>query len=618
MAPRWLRPFLPQQDRFSHGYTDAKYVVVAAAMIGEVLQGGLVFGWNALALMLQARGNFSGRCTNPDEVNTGNNGTITCKAQEEALAVLWTIGVFALNFGPVLVGPILDGIGPRYTSVLGNLLNLLGLVFLGVSHTRGGVNLLHPGAILIGLGGITFHLAQFHISGLFPRKRGLISSLFVAGFTGCGIIFYILQRIFEDLHSTQAAYRGVMLVYGFVFCGGLIPVQLWLMPKDPFSVGQVYVWNGWRPITKLRGEVEVIEKSATDLPALNPNRKFATFGSASNGSIEMADQNGHNNGSVLTSSLVGGVADSADPRWSDGGAASNGGQAFQDIDLGGLGAVATRPKSETNGAGQEKSMSEPMTPTDPQVHPPLNSDVVWGPLVFEPRRFVELRKKSFKTQALSTESVGMGLFYTINVFWIQFYLGTTRLQLQYKGDKDHSYTDLANILPCAGIIAIPFIAWLLDKKGYGITLGTINALSVLTSVLQAIPSLPLQAVTLVVWTAARFFLYASYFTIFGVLFGFKNFGKMVAIDNTVNGLIGLLQLPVSWLGIRNLNGNFTAINVAQIVFLMPVFIFCAYMRKWETQDLVPIRPMEGEELPTHQVAPHKDKNRQRVIGSSRG
>ena len=25
------------------------------------------------------------------------------------------------------------------------------------------------------------------------------------------------------------------------------------------------------------------------------------------------------------------------------------------------------------------------------------------------------------------------------------------------------------------------------------------------------------------------------------------------------------------------------------------------MRKWETQDLVPIRPMEGEELPCNQV-----------------
>jgi hypothetical protein len=48
----------------------------------------------------------------------------------------------------------------------------------------------------------------------------------------------------------------------------------------------------------------------------------------------------------------------------------------------------------------------------------------------------------------------------------------------------------------------------------------------------------LQALTLVCWTVARFFMYASYFTIFGVLFGYANFGKMVAIDNTVNGLFG--------------------------------------------------------------------------------
>jgi hypothetical protein len=43
------------------------------------------------------------------------------------------------------------------------------------------------------------------------------------------------------------------------------------------------------------------------------------------------------------------------------------------------------------------------------------------------------------------------------------------------------------------------------------------------------------------------------------------------------------------------------INVAQIVILAPLFVFCVYMRKWETQDLVPIRPMEGEELPCNQA-----------------
>lgn len=43
----------------------------------------------------------------------------SCKSQESSLAVLWTIGIFALNFGPVLVGPTLDGLGPKWTSVIG-------------------------------------------------------------------------------------------------------------------------------------------------------------------------------------------------------------------------------------------------------------------------------------------------------------------------------------------------------------------------------------------------------------------------------------------------------------------------------------------------------------------
>ncbi len=60
---------------------------------------------------------------------------------------------------------------PTVRSAAGCLLNVVGLVFLGVSHTAGGVNLLHPGAILIGLGGITFHLAQVHRSDAFTRHE---------------------------------------------------------------------------------------------------------------------------------------------------------------------------------------------------------------------------------------------------------------------------------------------------------------------------------------------------------------------------------------------------------------------------------------------------------------
>lgn len=125
-----------------------------------------------------------------------------CKPQESSLAVLWTVGIFALNFGPVLMGFVLDYLGPKFTAILGVFLNILGLVLFGVSSTWG-TNAFIPAAIILGLGNITFHLAQFHISALFPRKRGLVSSVFVAGFTGSAIIMYILQLIFQDAGSTQ-------------------------------------------------------------------------------------------------------------------------------------------------------------------------------------------------------------------------------------------------------------------------------------------------------------------------------------------------------------------------------------------------------------------------------
>lgn len=112
----------------------------------------------------------------------------------------------------------------------------------------------------------------------------------------------------------------------------------------------------------------------------------------------------------------------------------------------------------------------------------------------------------------------------------------------------------------------------------------------------------------------------SYFAIFGNLFGFKNFGKLVAADNIFNSLFGLLQAsafsgvvpggwrcdgvmqdgvpdlcvppslvpqyPLTYLGLHH---GFTAINIGQAVVLLPLFFFAFFMYKWENSDLVPIR-----------------------------
>lgn len=60
----------------------------------------------------------------------------------------------------------------------------------------------------------------------------------------------------------------------------------------------------------------------------------------------------------------------------------------------------------------------------------------------------------------------------------------------------HLWSSTAFVLPCV--------------QGYGITLGTINGLNMASSILQAIPNLQVQVVTIITWMVARFFMYSRW------------------------------------------------------------------------------------------------------------
>ena len=535
------------------------------------------------------------------------SGTV-CKSQENRLAVLWTVGVFALNAGPVAVGPVLDWIGPKLTTCLGALLNAASLLLLAYGRQLPGA--LTAAAALLGLGGITFHLAQFHASNLFPARRGLVSSLLVAGFTGCGIVFYFLEMVWAatggggsgpgvDPASSEAAFRAILASYAGV-CALWVPLAFWVQPWHALRVGQAVVWAG-------KGRFAVVARrdygprAAAPPPLAGAPSEVALVGmgkegqGAGAGPAELPPVSPTTPGAAPSPGPLSGEAalaymglrpagggDSADPGWAD-------------LDSPTAAAAAAAP-------------GEPRPP--PGAPPPARAPTeTYGKLAFEARRFVELREKPFWAQFASPESTGMGAFYTLNVLCLQFYLGTTRLQLAHKGDAGTgwAFTKMASVVPAFGFLGIPAIGWLLDHKGYGATLATINLLNLAASLAQAIPSLRFQAVTLILWTYGRFFLYTSYFTIFGALFGFRHFGRMVAVDNCVNGAVGLVQLPLTSWGLHGLGGDFTAVNLIQAAVLLPLFAFCWCMRRWEREDLVPIRPAEGEALPVNLLGPRAER-----------
>jgi len=106
---------------------NAQSLILTLGILGEVFQGGLFFGWSALSIMISDQGNYEEGCSNPDDT-IEDPGTDICKSQESKLALLWTLGAFSLNSGPILGGFALDYLGPRFVAIAGVCLNMLGLI----------------------------------------------------------------------------------------------------------------------------------------------------------------------------------------------------------------------------------------------------------------------------------------------------------------------------------------------------------------------------------------------------------------------------------------------------------------------------------------------------------
>ena len=99
-------------------------------------------------------------------------------------------------------------------------MNILALVLMGVSKAHV-FNALAPASVILGLAGITFHLSQLHVASLFPRRKGLVASLLVAGFTGCGIVFYIMLQI--NNYPRSAAQQRLSAAQPCLFVQGHMP-----------------------------------------------------------------------------------------------------------------------------------------------------------------------------------------------------------------------------------------------------------------------------------------------------------------------------------------------------------------------------------------------------------
>lgn len=106
--------------------------------------GGIIFGWNSLSVVLKDLGEYESGCS--DSELDGSSDT-SCSSQSSDFAIIYNVGVFAVNFGPALAGPLLDWAGPKLAATMGAALSAFGIIWFGALLTPTGVAI-HMTALL--------------------------------------------------------------------------------------------------------------------------------------------------------------------------------------------------------------------------------------------------------------------------------------------------------------------------------------------------------------------------------------------------------------------------------------------------------------------------------------
>lgn len=80
------------------------------------------------------------------------------------------------------------------------------------------------------LGGLGYHMGQFHVAQLFPAHHGLVSSLYVGAFVASGIIFEVVRAIFRLGGGSHLVYRGIMSGLGSIALPFAF-IMAWMAPR---------------------------------------------------------------------------------------------------------------------------------------------------------------------------------------------------------------------------------------------------------------------------------------------------------------------------------------------------------------------------------------------------
>jgi MFS family permease len=193
-------------------------------------------------------------------------------------------------------------------------------------------------------------------------------------------------------------------------------------------------------------------------------------------------------------------------------------------------------------------------------------------------QYILIANRPQKQQLLSSQYITLGTFFAFHQARNTWILTTTRDFLAYLGDNEENnrYLSIFTLLTPVSVLGLPFVDWILHKYGYAAGLHACNLLGICQGIVQvSSTNLNIQIIGFVFYSFYRCFLFSVVFSALAQFLRGDVMGKGCGLYTLSGGVLGLaFNLPLSWVAVNKLDGNFFIPNLVYLLGCFPCVFLC--------------------------------------------
>jgi hypothetical protein len=141
------------------------------------------------------------------------------------------------------------------------------------------------------------------------------------------------------------------------------------------------------------------------------------------------------------------------------------------------------------------------------------------------------------------------MFFLINSFWVNFYIGTFDSQLSDGSDlteaQAHNFARLFTLIITLGVVGIPLVGACMDHLGFPVTSSVLIVIGFVWALLLVDNASTSLVLSFVCYSAFRTFFFTFVFAYLADTLGFKYFGVLAGIMFVLGGVLSVLQYPLA-------------------------------------------------------------------------